>query len=59
VHQDDETGDLYLVTSSADGLILVCGPAALSDYTDCTFTVFWDGAANGLDSNKIDAIAIR
>jgi hypothetical protein len=59
VHQDDETGDLYLATSGADGLILVCSPVAMGDYTNCTFTVFWDGAANGLDSNKIDAIAIR
>ncbi|MAT95737.1 MAG: hypothetical protein CL608_01110 [Anaerolineaceae bacterium] len=59
VHQDDETGDLYLATSSADGLVLVCSPNALGDYTDCIFTVFWDGAANGLDSNKIDAIAIH
>jgi hypothetical protein len=59
VHQDDETGDLYLVTNSADGFVLVCSPDALGDYTDCTFTVFWEGAANGLDSDKIDAIAIR
>ena len=59
VHQDDESSDLYLVTSSADGLIWVCNPVTLGEDADCTFTVFWDGAANGLDSDQIDAIAIR
>ncbi len=59
VHQDNGTGNLYLATSTADGLILVCSPDALGAYTACTFSVFWDGAANGLDSDKIDAIAIR
>ncbi|MCA9944034.1 MAG: hypothetical protein KC449_11160 [Anaerolineales bacterium] len=59
VHQDEETGDLYLVTSSADGLVLVCSPTTLGDYTDCTFTTFWEGSAYGLDSSQLDAIAIR
>ncbi len=59
VHQDDVTGDLYLVKSEAEGQILVCSPAELGDYTECGFTLFWDGAANGLGSAKIDAIAIR
>jgi hypothetical protein len=59
VYQDDETGDLYLSTSIADGIILVCSPTAFGDYTDCTFSTFWEGVANGLDSGKIDAIAIR
>ena len=59
VHQDEESGDLYLATSSADGLILVCSPISLGNDTDCPFNVFWNGPANGLDSGKIDAIAIR
>lgn len=59
VHQDNETEDLYLVTSSIDGFVLVCSPNSLGENTDCTFTVFWDGAANGLNSDQIDAIAIR
>jgi hypothetical protein len=59
VHQDETTSDLYLVTSSADGLVWVCSPTTLGDYTDCTFTVFWDGTVSGLSSGFIEAIAIR
>jgi CSLREA domain-containing protein len=59
VHQDNETGDLYLVTTLAEDQVQVCSPVTPDEYNDCTFTVFWDGAANGLDSNQIDAIAIR
>ena len=59
VYQDNETGDLYLVTSSIDGLVLVCSSTTLGDYTDCTFTTFWESTANGLNSGQIDAIAIR
>ena len=59
VHQDEENGDLYIATSLADGEILVCSPTTEGSYSDCTFTVFWDATANGLDSNEIDAIAIR
>ncbi len=59
VYQDAESGDLYIATSSMDGFIFVCSPDALGENTACTFSVFWDGANNGLGSGQIDAIAIR
>ncbi|MCP4418808.1 MAG: hypothetical protein GY805_19505, partial [Chloroflexi bacterium] len=59
VHQDNETGALYLVTTLAKDQVQVCSPAAPDEYDDCTFTVFWDGVENGLDSCQIDAIVIR
>ena len=59
VHQDEADSELYIVTSSADGFVWVCTPEELGKNTDCAFTLFWDGAANGLDSAQIDAIAIR
>lgn len=59
VHQNIETGDLYLVTSLADGQVQVCSPTTTGEYNDCAFTIFWDRAENGLDGSQIDAIAIR
>jgi hypothetical protein len=59
VHLDEETGDLYLATSLADGQVLVCSPTSLGEYTDCTFSPFWEAEANGLGNDQIDAIAIR
>ncbi|MCB8926393.1 MAG: CSLREA domain-containing protein [Ardenticatenaceae bacterium] len=55
VHQDAETGDLYIATSMANGQILVCSPDSLGEYTACTFNLFWDE----LGSAALDAIAIR
>ncbi|MBK8901813.1 MAG: CSLREA domain-containing protein [Anaerolineaceae bacterium] len=58
-HQDEETGDLYLVTSGEGDQVMVCSPISLGQNTDCTFTVFWNGPDHGLYTEQIDAIAIR
>ncbi|MCB8979732.1 MAG: CSLREA domain-containing protein [Ardenticatenaceae bacterium] len=59
VHQDEETGDLYLVSSGNGSQVLTCSPASLGSNTDCTPTVFWNAADYGLYDAQIDAIAIR
>ncbi len=59
VHQDEETGDLYLVTNGEGSRVLVCSPVSLGENTNCTLTDFWDGVDHGLNDAKIDAIAIR
>ncbi len=59
VHLDEETGALYLVTSTADRQILVCTPDEPGDFSECSFDLFWESGANGLPSDTLDAIAIR
>jgi len=61
-------GNIYLSTSgsftvtgaSGDGAaIFVCTPLSLGDNTSCTYTLFWDGAANGLSGANIDGLSIE
>lgn len=61
-------GDIYLSTSgsftvtggSGDGAtIFVCTPITLGDETSCTYTLFWDGPANGLSGADIDSLSIE
>lgn len=61
-------GDIYLSTNgsftvsgaSGDGAsIFVCTPIALGDATSCTYTLFWDGTANGLTGADIDGLSIE
>lgn len=63
----DSNGDIYLATSGAftvtgasgDGAdIFVCTPGTLGDSTTCTYTLFWDGSANGFDGEIIDGLSI-
>lgn len=60
-------GDIYLATSgifnvtgasgdSAD--IVVCTPISLGDATSCSYTLFWDGSANGFAGEVIDGLAL-
>lgn len=60
-------GDIYLSASSsftvtgANGTgetIFICTPITLGDSTSCTYTLFWDGAANGLSGANIDGLSI-
>ena len=64
----DTNGDIYLSASgsftvtgaSGDGAsIFVCTPITLGDDTSCTYTLFWDGAANGLSGANIDGLTIE
>lgn len=64
---DGSTGDIYLTTSgsftvtgaSGDGAsIFVCTPITLGEDTSCTYSLFWDGAANGLSGMQIDGLSI-
>ena len=61
-------GDIYLSTNgsftvtgaSGDGAsIFVCTPITLGDATSCTYTLFWDGTANGLSGANIDGLSIE
>ncbi|WP_420644030.1 DUF7594 domain-containing protein [Candidatus Leptofilum sp.] len=63
----DGNGDIYLATSGAftvtgasgDGSdVFVCTPSSLGDTTSCSYTLFWDGSANGFDGEIIDALSI-
>ncbi|WP_420632226.1 DUF7594 domain-containing protein [Candidatus Leptofilum sp.] len=63
----DANGDIYLSTTgsfsvtgaSGDGAaIFVCTPGTLGDDTTCTYSLFWDGAANGLSGADIDGLSI-
>ncbi len=49
------------VTGASDDAttIFVCTPGTLGDDTSSTYTLFWDGAANGLSSADIDGLAIE
>ena len=61
-------GDLYLTTSgsftvtgaSGDAAsIFICTPVTLGNDTSCTYTLFWDGATNGLSGAQIDGLSIQ
>ena len=59
VHVDEETGQLYLVTSGQGDQVLVCTPVSLGQNTNCTFSLFWNGPDYGLATDQIDAMSIR
>jgi hypothetical protein len=64
----DANGDIYLSTrgpfsvpgasgDSAD--IFTCVPASTGDNTSCTFSLFWDGSANGFAGETINGLFLR
>ena len=64
---DAATNDIYLTTrgsfsvTGASGTstdIFVCTPSSLGTTTSCTFSLFWDGSANGFGSETTDGIHI-
>jgi hypothetical protein len=66
---DDATGDIYLSFlgefvvpgASGDGLdIVVCVPGSVGPSTSCTYSLFFDGSANGLTgAGKLDGVSLR
>ena len=61
------TGKIYLTTLGAfsvtgvtgDGAdVFICTPGSLGATTTCTFTMHWDGSANGYASEVMDALEI-
>lgn len=64
---DASNSQLYLTTTglftvngaSGDGAdILVCTPSSTGSDTACTFTLYWDGSAQGFAGEITDALAI-
>jgi hypothetical protein len=64
----DANGDIYLSANGSftvtgangDGAsVFVCTPISLGDDTSCTYTLFWDSAANGLVNANIDGLSIE
>lgn len=64
---DASTNEIYLSTrgsfsvSGASGTaadIIVCAPNSLGTTTACTFSLFWNGSANGFGSEVIDGFHI-
>lgn len=62
-----DNGDIYMTTrvafnvesaagDSAD--ILTCVPGSLGVNTTCTFSLFWDGSANGFAGENIDGLSL-
>lgn len=65
--QDPISGHVYLTTLGAfavtgvsgDGAdIFICIPGSLGSTTSCTFTMYWDGSANGFAGEVLDAFGI-
>lgn len=65
--QETSSDDLYLtalgsfaVTGvSGDGAdIFVCIPGSFGSTTSCTFTLYWDGSANGFAGEVLDAFGV-
>jgi hypothetical protein len=65
---DDATGNFYLSTLGAfsvpgvsgDGAdVFVCDPGTLGGTTTCTYSMYWDGSANGFAGEVVDALAIQ
>ena len=61
-------GDLYLSASGSftvtgasgdEATIFICTPITLGDSTSCTYSVFWNGSANGLSGANIDGLSIE
>jgi len=64
---DEANGDIYLNTRgnfSVTGLsgdrtdIFVCAPGSTGSSTSCTFSLYWDGTANGYGSENIDGFMV-
>ncbi|MEZ4736128.1 MAG: hypothetical protein R3E79_54260 [Caldilineaceae bacterium] len=64
---DPTNGDIYWATngsfvipgvSSDSADIFVCTPGAMGNTTTCTFTLYWDGSANGFGGEVIDVVDI-
>jgi hypothetical protein len=62
----NDAGDIYLTTKgnysvsglSGDGAdIFICHPISLGINTICTFSLFWDGSANGFAGKTVDAFS--
>ncbi len=63
----DAAGKIYLTTLGAFGVtgvsgdgsdVFVCAPSALGSTTRCTFTMYWDGSANGFSGEVTDSLGI-
>jgi hypothetical protein len=63
----DTNGDVYLTTldafsvsgvSGAGADIFICTPGSLGSTTSCTFSMYWDGSANGFGSERMDGFFI-
>ena len=64
---DDANGDIYLNTRGAfsvsgvsgDGAdIFVCDPSSTGSTTACSFSLYWDGSANGYGGENMDGFTI-
>ncbi|MCP4422899.1 MAG: hypothetical protein GY803_00245, partial [Chloroflexi bacterium] len=69
---DDVTGDIYLTTKGAFNVpdvsgadvsgdendIFVCSPSSLGSFTSCTYSLYWDGSANGYTDGNMDGLFI-
>lgn len=64
---DSATGEVYLTTQGSFSVtgasgdnsdIFICDPGSLGSSTSCTFSLFWDGSANGFGGEKTDGISI-
>lgn len=64
---DSGNGDIYLTTTGtfsvtgASGTgtdIFLCDPGTLGSTTTCTYTLYWDGSANGYGSEILDGFDI-
>ncbi|KAA3663377.1 MAG: hypothetical protein DWQ04_10805 [Chloroflexi bacterium] len=64
---DVTTGEIYLTTTGDFSIpaingdrsdIFICVPSSLGSSTSCTFSLFWDGSANGFGGEKLDGFSI-
>jgi hypothetical protein len=52
-------GSFSVTGASGDGAdIFICTPGSLGSTTTCTFTMYWDGSANGFAGEVTDGISI-
>jgi hypothetical protein len=63
----DATGKIYLTTLGSFGVtgvsgdgsdLFVCTPTSLGSTTGCTFSMYWDGSANGFSGEVTDSVGI-
>ena len=53
-------GTFSVTGVSGDGAdIFVCAPGTLGSATTCTFSMYWDGSANGFTGEVVDALSIQ
>jgi hypothetical protein len=64
---EDSTGKIYLTTAGTFSVagaagdasdIFVCTPGTLGTTTSCTFSLYWDGSANGFSGQVTDGISL-